>query len=127
MRRSQSARSATSTALPRTKDRRWQTSSLGRKHPCSSPQLCSFWIHWQSSASVLRPGTRLSCRVSARITSIPRWSSTSNIGIQYTPVLSNATDVTPNCWSHAAISCRSGVVAPNTRISVPPSLVGAHT
>ena len=45
--------------------------------------------HWQSSASVLRPGTRLQLpRIGQGITSIPPTpSSTSNNGIQYTPVL----------------------------------------
>jgi len=34
-----------------------QTAALGRKAAKSSPTVCSCWIHWQSTTSVLRPGT----------------------------------------------------------------------
>jgi len=30
---------------------------LGRKLPRSNPTLCNSWSHWQSTTSVLRPGT----------------------------------------------------------------------
>src|SRR6266436_4266971 len=33
--------------------------AVGRKLPRSSPTLWSSWIHWQSTTSVLRPGTFL--------------------------------------------------------------------
>ena len=32
-------------------------SASGRNEAASNPSLCRVWIHWQSSTSLLRPGT----------------------------------------------------------------------
>ena len=53
--------------------------------------MCNCCSHWQSSTSVLRPGTFLMRRGSTSITWKPRSSSTPNSGIQYTPVDSMTT------------------------------------
>ena len=42
--------------------------AVGRKLPRSNPTLCNSWIHWQSTISVLRPGTFFTCRALTRIT-----------------------------------------------------------
>ena len=64
--------------------------------------MCSCCSHWQSSTSVLRPGTFLMRRGSTNITAKPRSSSTPNSGIQYTPVDSMTTVSTPHSESQSA-------------------------
>ena len=72
-------------------------------------------IHWQSSTSLLRPLTCLVARGFTGCTSKPARSSTSNTGIQYTPVDSNATSRTPHAASHSAIASRAPVNVPKLR------------
>lgn len=92
-----------------------QTSSGTRNAPLSRPWLISCRIHWQSITSLLRPLTCLVARAFTRRTSSPARSSTSNAGIQYTPVDSIATSRTPHESSHSAIASRSAVNVPNLR------------
>src|SRR6266536_3337689 len=130
IRRTQSPASATKFPLSRIRVRTLHTSSHGRNEPFNNPQLCRRWIHSQSLGSVflLRPGTCASWRVSTSLTSKPCASNTSYGGIQYTPVLSSATDSTCRSLSHSTMRCNSGVVAPSLATSRPlPSLLGAHT
>src|SRR6185503_4851951 len=80
------------------------------------------------SVFLSRPGTRASCRVSTSSTAKPCASRISCGAIQYTPVLSIATDSTCRTFSHSAMRINSGVVPPKSAISRPlPSAVGAHT
>ena len=130
IRRSQSPLSATRFALSRTNVRSMHTDSSGRNEPRSKPQLCSRWIHSQSVGSdfLSRPGTCASCRVSTSSTCKPCPSSTSCGAIQYTPVLSIATDSTCRAFSHSPMRISSAVVAPKRATSRPLlSSVGAHT
>src|SRR5215831_2008094 len=110
--------------------RSMQIASAGRNEPRSKPQLCSRWIHSQSVGSdfLSRPGTRASCRVSTSSTCRPCASSTSCGAIQYTPVLSIATDSACRAFSHSAMRMSSAVVAPKLATSrALLSSVGAHT
>jgi hypothetical protein len=75
-----------------------------------------YWSHWQSWTSVFRPGTFLTWRAFTRQTSKPRVSRSWNRGIQYTPVDSIATEVTPASCSQAARARRSSVKVPKERI-----------
>ena len=86
-------------------------------------------IHLQSTRSVFfRPGTRANSRVFTSTTSSPCLSRISCGGIQYTPVLSIATDSTFLSFNHSAIFSNSGVVAPKCSTSRPGSYCfGAHT
>ena len=65
--------------------------------------------------SLLRPLTCLVARAFTRYTSKPARSSTSNTGIQYTPVDSIATSRTPHEASHCAIVSSSAVNVPKLR------------
>ena len=65
--------------------------------------------------SLLRPLTCFVTRAFTRCTSKPARSSTSNTGIQYTPVDSIATSRTPHEVSHAAIPSSSAVNVPKLR------------
>ncbi len=87
----------------------------------SSPRLISFCSHWQSCTSLLRPGTYFICRASTNQTFSPCCSSTSNTGIQYTPVDSTATVSTPRPTSHAASAFKSSVIAPTSRTDSQPA------
>ena len=129
IRRNQSEASATKVFLSRTSVRSMHTCSGGRNEPVSSPQLCRRCIHMQSTRSVFfRPGTLANSRVFTSTTSKPYLSKTSCGAIQYTPVLSIATDSTFRSFIHSAILSNCGVVAPNSFTSLPdPSTFGAHT
>ena len=63
----------------------------------------------------MRPLTCFVARGFTRCTSKPACSSTSNAGIQYTPVASIATVRTPHSRSHPAIASRSSVNVPKLR------------
>src|SRR5258706_1079775 len=71
--------------------------------------------HWQSSTSDLRPETFLTWRALTSSTAKPRASSSSNTGIQYTPVDSIATVSTPHALSQSAMRSRSAVKLGNSR------------
>ena len=66
-------------------------------------------IHWQSSTSDLRPETWRVARELTSRTSKPRASSTSNSGIQYTPVASIATISTLSEASQSASLYKSSL------------------
>lgn len=103
--------------------------ALGLKAPFNKPQLCIFCSHSQSLGSdfLSRPGTCARCRVSASSTAKPCPSSNSCGAIQYTPVLSIATDSTFRSLSQAARRSNSAVVPPKGATSRPvPSSAGAH-
>ena len=108
-------RSRTSWPRWRRYERIGHSASGARNAPRSSPKLISCRIHWQSSTSLLRPLTCFVARGFTRCTSKPARSSTSNTGIQYTPVDSIATSRTPHADSHAAIASRSSVNEPKLR------------
>ena len=79
------------------------TSAVGRSELRSKPNVCSNWIHWQSTMSVFRRSlTDFRLDGFARTTSIPRASRTSSSGMQYTPVASTATVVTPHSMIQSA-------------------------
>ena len=108
-------RSPTSSSRWRRYARSGQIASGTRNAPRSRPWLISCRIHWQSLTSLLRPLTCFVARGFTRCTSRPDRSSTSNTGIQYTPVDSIATTSTPHDRSHAAIASRSRVNVPKLR------------
>ena len=66
------------------------------------------------------------CRALTRHTLNPRASSTSNTGIQYTPVLSIATVSTPHATSQSASACKSGVKVLNLRTRSGVRSAGTH-
>jgi hypothetical protein len=117
----QRARSSTRFASWRCMALRATIASPGRKDPRSKPQLCSNWIHWQSWKSVLRPGTLCNCRALTRTTCRPRDSSSSYSGIQYTDVLSMATDSTFCSTNQSTSSFSCPVVVRKTRTFGGPS------
>jgi hypothetical protein len=121
MRCTQLACSVSSVSRWRATARSTHTSALGRQAARSSPRLMSFCSHWQSCTSLLRPGTYFNCRASTSQTFSPCCSSTSNTGIQYTPVDSTATVSTPRLTSQAASAFRSSVIAPTSRTGSQPA------
>jgi len=62
-----------------------------------------------------RPGTFFMWRAFTKQGRMPRGSRISNSGIQYTPVDSSATVVTPHCSSQSVKRSRSSVKVANTR------------
>src|SRR5215470_20362442 len=80
------------------------TSASGRKAERSNPTECRYCNHWHSCQSVRFPGTLRMCRAFTRHGLSPCASRTSKSGIQYTPVDSMATVVTPQLTSQSAIS-----------------------
>ena len=76
---------------------------------------CPWSIHWHWCQSVLRPGTFFMFRAFTRQGVIPCRSSTSQSGIQQTPVDSMATVVMRQLNSQRAISSRSAVKVRKTR------------
>ena len=89
--------------------------------------MCSCCSHWQSSTSVLRPGTFLMRLGSTSITWKSRSSSTPNSGIQYTPVDSMTTVSTPHWASQSARRYRSAVKASNSRTGCSARSAGTAT
>ena len=67
------------------------------------------------ASPVRRPGTFFMCRAFTKHGRMPRCSRISNSGIQYTPVDSSATVVTPHCSSQSVKRSRSSVKVANTR------------
>src|SRR5882724_1032897 len=90
-------------------------SSVGRKELLSRPKVWSFWRHWQSAISVLRPGRFLAWRALTKWTAKPRASRMWKRGIQYTPVLSMTTVSMWQAWSQSAKAWRSAVTLANRR------------
>jgi hypothetical protein len=77
--------------------------------------------------SVRRPGTFFMFRAFTRQGLTPYCSRTSYSGIQYTPVDSIATVVTPQLTSHRAISSRSSVNVGKTRTGFSSRSAGTAT
>jgi len=92
-----------------------QTSCPGRNAARSNPTECRNCNHWHSCQSVRRPGTFFMWRAFTKQGRMPRCSRISNSGIQYTPVDSSATVVTPHCSSQSVKRSRSSGKVPNTR------------
>ena len=92
-----------------------QMSCPGRKAARSNPTECRNCNHWQSCQSVRRPGTFFMWRAFTKQGRMPGCSRISNSGIQYTPVDSRATVVTPHCSSQSVKRSRSSVKVANTR------------
>jgi len=92
-----------------------QTSCPGRNAARSNPTECRNCNHWHSCQSVRRPGTFFMWRAFTKQGRMPRCSRISNSGIQYTPVDSSATVVTPHCSSQSVKRSRSSVKVANTR------------
>ena len=111
MRRSQSgARSATRTALPRTKDRKWQIASCGpetilqESGNCATTESTGNPRQHRSCAPV--PGSVAAYRSgSPRFRDRPALRTTGSSTRRCSPA---PPDATPNCWNQAAISSRSG-------------------
>src|SRR5665648_63529 len=101
----------------RTKLRSVRVRLSGWKLAVSNPQLCNFCIHSASLSSSLRPVTFFTCLAFTSQTSKPYSCNKRNNGIQYTPVLSIATDVIENFRRVFAIECRSEVKQPKQRTS----------
>jgi hypothetical protein len=82
------------------------TSGGGMKLPASSPHSSSCASHSAPARSVLRPGTFFTCAALQTSTrsNPPCPASAWQAGIEYTPVASIATCVTPSDASHLAIS-----------------------
>jgi len=87
----------------------------GRNAARSNPTECRNCNHWHSCQSVRRPGTFFIWRAFTKQGRMPRCSRISNSGIQYTPVDSRATVVTPHCSSQSVKRSRSSVKVANTR------------
>src|SRR5262249_34861988 len=85
---------------------------LLRNSPCSS----SWHNHCASEASVLRPGTFLTCAALHK-TSSNSSSSTYQTGFQYTPAASIATCLTPSPSSQSRNASRSLVIVEKVPIS----------
>jgi hypothetical protein len=92
-----------------------QMSCPGRNAARSNPTECRNCNHWHSCQSVRRPGTFFIWRAFTKQGRMPRCSRISNSGIQYTPVDSSATVVTPHCSSQSVKRSRSSVKVANTR------------
>src|SRR5215469_15383642 len=92
-----------------------QTSCPGRNAARSNPTECRYCNHWHSCQSVRCPGTFFMWRAFTKQGRMPRCSRISNSGIQYTPVDSSATVVTPHCSSQSVKRSRSSVKVVNTR------------
>jgi hypothetical protein len=92
-----------------------QTSCPGRNAARRNPTECRNCNHWHSCQSVRRPGTFFMWRAFTKQGRMPHCSRISNSGIQYTPVDSSATVVTPHCSSQSVKRSRSSVKVANTR------------
>jgi hypothetical protein len=87
----------------------------GRNAARNNPTECKNCNHWQSCQSVRRPGTFFMWRAFTKQGRMPRCSRISKRGIQYTPVDSRATVVTPHCSSQSVNRSRSSVKVAKTR------------
>jgi hypothetical protein len=99
----------------RSRVRTAQMSCPGRNAARSNPTECKNCNHWHSCQSVRRPGTFFMWRAFTKQGRMPRCSRISKSGIQYTPVASSATVVTPHCSSQSVKRSRSSVKVANTR------------
>ena len=106
---------ATNSLRCRSRLRTAQTSCPGRNAARNNPTECRNCNHWHSCQSVRRPGTFFMWRAFTKQGRMPRCSRISNSGIQYTPVDSRATVVTPHCSSQSVKRSRSSVKVANTR------------
>ena len=87
----------------------------GRKAARSNPTECRNCNHWHSCQSVRRPGTFFLGRAFTKQGGMPRGARISNRGIQYPPVDSRATVVTPQCSSPSLKRSRSSGKVANPR------------
>src|SRR3989337_2843020 len=88
----------------------------GIQLPCIKPFLNNLHNHSLSATSVFRPGTFFICLAFARITSTS-FSKLLYTGLQYIPVLSMATCVTPSLFSQSRNSSIPSVIVEYARIS----------